>query len=326
MSNIFDALRRSGDEVPGIDLPGLLDDGRREGVAPPCKVEVEELNHVAVLAGLTDSEAATPVNGAAETSFGSTEHKNGHASISFRPAIIRTQPISIRTAGPVLPFDDQRKIIEQYRLLRTKIQQHMAEPRVLLVAGSGPGDGKTTNAINLAGVLSLKSHTTAVLVDADFRRSSIRRLLGLQNGPGLVEVLTGACSLEEALIRTEQYPNLYVLGSGEQWQNSAELLDSPRWAAALAALRREFTYVVLDSPPIGSLADYDLLQASADGVILVIRPDHTRRELAMKALDTIPKEKFLGVVMNGVEKWFLKKDYYSSSQEYLATPDGVPSN
>jgi receptor protein-tyrosine kinase len=202
----------------------------------------------------------------------------------------------------------------------------MAEPRVLLVAGSGPGDGKTTNAINLAGVLSLKSHTTAVLVDADFRRSSIRRLLGLQNGPGLVEVLTGACSLEEALIRTEQYPNLYVLGSGEQWQNSAELLDSPRWAAALAALRREFTYVVLDSPPIGSLADYDLLQASADGVILVIRPDHTRRELAMKALDTIPKEKFLGVVMNGVEKWFLKKDYYSSSQEYLATPDGVPSN
>src|SRR5205814_2135073 len=99
-------------------------------------------------------------------------------------------------------------------------------------------------------------------------------------------------------------PNLYILGSGQTWQNSAELLDSPRWISLLAGLRREFSYVVLDSPPIGSLADYDLLQASADGVVLVMRPDHTRRDLAMKALDTIPKQKFLGVVMNGVEKWF----------------------
>ena len=140
------------------------------------------------------------------------------------------------------------------------------------------------------------------------------------------EVLTGQCSLEEALIRTEQYPNLYVLGSVEPMQNSAELLDSPRWTSVLATLRREFSYVVLDSPPIGSLADYDLLQASADGVILVIRPDHTRRELAMKALDSIPKDKFIGVVMNGVEKWFLKKDYYSYSQEYCASPESVRSN
>jgi capsular exopolysaccharide synthesis family protein len=329
LSNIFDALRRSGHEVAGIDLPGLLDDQRQQ---PIPHQEAEKPNGTALSNGAAPSNGAAVSNGATlpngasgqnGASVVTAEHRNGYIGLSVKPGNIRTRPIAIRTSGPVLPFDDQRKTIEQYRMLRTKIQQHTADPRVLLIAGSGPGDGKTTNAINLAGVLSLKPHTTAVLVDADFRRSSIRKMLGLQDGPGLVDILTGVCSLEDALIRTEQYPNLYVLGNGERWQNSAELLDSPRWISVLAALRQEFSYVVLDSPPIGTLADYDLLQASADGVILVVRPDHTRRELAMKALDSIPKEKFLGVVMNGVEKWFLKKDYYSYSQEYYATPEGV---
>jgi capsular exopolysaccharide synthesis family protein len=315
LSNIFNALRRNGHTVEGIDLPGLLDE--QQDVLTQQTVEEAP----AAVGRNGRNEPAVPV----ATVAAAPEHRNGHYEASFKPANIRNRPICVRGTGPVLPFDDRRKTIEQYRLLRTKIQQHSSEPRVLLVAGSGPGDGKTTTAINLAGVLSLKPHTTAVLVDADFRRSTIRKVLGLQDGPGLVEILTGQCALEEALIRTEQYPNLYVLGSGEQLQNSAELLDSPRWTSVLSALRREFSYVVLDSPPIGTLADYDLLQASADGVILVVRPDHTRRELAMKAVNSIPKDKFLGVVMNGVEKWFLKKDYYSYAQEYYASPEGVRS-
>jgi Mrp family chromosome partitioning ATPase len=145
----------------------------------------------------------------------------------------------------------------------------------------------------------------------------------LEEGPGLVDVLTGGCTLEEGIIRTEQYPSLYILGSTKPLENSAELLDSPRWSAILDWLRREFHYIVIDSPPIGSLADYDLLQACADGIILVARPDHTRRDLAMKALDSIPKDKFLGVVMNCVEKWFLKKDYYTYQQAYYSTAEAA---
>jgi capsular exopolysaccharide synthesis family protein len=330
LSNIFNALRRSGHDVAGIDLPGLLDEDPQEAsskqpIVEPAKTSAGNgLNGRAELKGHAELNRHAELNGKTP-GIPTSSYTSAHIPATFKPSVIRTRSISVCTSGPVLPFEDQRKTIEQYRMLRTKIQQHASDPRVLLVAGSGPGDGKTTNAINLAGALSLKPHTTAVLVDADFRRSSIRKVLGLQEGPGLVEVLTGRCSLEEGLIRTEQYPNLYVLGSDEALQNSAELLDSPRWTSVLAALRREFTYVLLDSPPIGTLADYDLLQASADGVILVIRPDHTRRDLAMKALGTIPKSKFLGVVMNGVEKWFLKKDYYTYSQEYYAVPEGVRS-
>jgi capsular exopolysaccharide synthesis family protein len=330
MSNIFDALRRGGHELAGIDLPDLLDD-RRQPAFPPGETAPPEPDPASkgASSGVSSGFANGAANGAANgdavrdgAPAAANEHRSGHIGLSLKPGGIRTRPIAVRTTGPILPFDEPRNTIEQYRMLRTKIQQHPANPQVLLISGSGPGDGKTTNATNLAGVLSMKRHTSVVLVDGDFRRSSVRKVLGLQEGPGLVDILTGACSLDEALIRTEQYPNLYVLGSGQPCENSAELLDSPRWMAILDALRKEFTYVVLDSPPIGSLADYDLLQAGADGVILVIRPDHTRRELAMRALNSIPKEKFLGVVMNCVDKWFLKKDYYGYAQEYYVLPDG----
>jgi capsular exopolysaccharide synthesis family protein len=300
VSNIFDALRRNGNQSAGIDLPDLLEE------------DGELLRH--------RERARVEASGAAPLPEPPPEPHNGYAGSAFRTGNIRTRPMSIRIAGPVLPFDRDHQNIDQYRMLRTKIQQHPSQPRVLLIAGSGPGDGKTTTAINLSGALSLKPHTSVVVVDADFRRSSIRKTLGLERGPGLVEVLDGSAALEDGLIRTEQYPGLYVLGSVEGAPGSAELLDSPRWTAILDALRKEFTYVVLDSPPIGSLADYDLLQACADGIILVVRPDHSRREPTVKALNSIPPEKFLGVVVNCVEKWFLRKDYYYNHAYYATAP------
>jgi capsular exopolysaccharide synthesis family protein len=301
VSNIFDALRRSGNQSAGIDLPGLLEEDHE-------LLLNDDPTHVvpAVMASFPDAPAET---------------QNGRAGNAFRTGNIRTRPMSIRTAGPVLPFDSNRQSADRYRMLRTKIQQHPSQPRILLIAGSGPGDGKTTTAINLSGALSLKPHTSVVVVDGDFRRSSIRKTLGLEGGPGLAEVLDGSATLEDGLIRTEQYPNLYVLGSAEGAPGSAELIDSPRWTAILDVLRKEFTYVVLDSPPIGSLADYDLLQACADGVILVVRPDHSRREPTVNALNSIPPGKFLGVVVNCVEKWFLRKDYYSHDYYSTGAPD-----
>jgi capsular exopolysaccharide synthesis family protein len=311
VSNIFDALRRSGDEIAGVPLPGLLD-----GDQPAAQQQASG----AMAHGAAAAPAASP---AATHSAPETSYNGGYAGLGFRLDAVRMEAITLRGDGPILAFEDQRKTLDQYRMLRTRIQQHRVNPRLLLIAGAGPGDGKTTTAINLAAVLSMKSHTNVVLVDADFRRSSIRKTLGLSAGPGIVDVLTGQCSIEQAVVRTEQYPNLYILGNSEPLDNSAELLDSPRWKITLDALRKEFSYVVLDSPPIGSLADYDLLQASADGVVLVMRPDHTHRNVAMRALDSIPKDKFLGVVMNSVEQWFLKADPYSYSQEYYASPEGA---
>jgi tyrosine-protein kinase Etk/Wzc len=166
--------------------------------------------------------------------------------------------------------------------------------------------------------LSLKGEVKVLLVETDFRRSSFCKLLQLPDEPGLVDVLSRKCPLEEAVMKVEQLPNLYLLGAGAFRPDSSELLDSPFGRAIFQTIRKRFHYVILDCPPIGSIADYDVIQAAADGVLMVLRPDHTNRGSAMDALASVPKEKMLGVVMNHVRPWFLWRNAHSSY--YYAEP------
>lgn len=149
----------------------------------------------------------------------------------------------------------------------------------------------------------MKSEGCVLLLDADLRRSAIHTQLGLPESPGLTDVLKGVCTLEAAMVHVQEFPNLFVMPAGTRADNPAELLDSALWKELSSKLRNLFRYVVLDSPPAGAVADYDLIQAVCDGVILVIRPDHTARPLCQKALETVPKAKFLGVVLNCVPEW-----------------------
>jgi capsular exopolysaccharide synthesis family protein len=221
----------------------------------------------------------------------------------------RTLSLNIPAASPVLRFADSSHASEQYRILRTKIVQHPRLPRVIVVASASAGDGKSVTAVNLAGALSLKGTATVLLVDGDLRRPSIWRHLGLEQEQGLAGVLSGAAALESTIVKIQEYGNLYVLPAGKSEYNPTELLDSERFTSTMARLRKMFKYVVVDSPPIASVADYDLLTASSDGVIVVVRPDHTNRQACKKALESMPKDKCLGVVMNRVSDWFLSRSY-----------------
>jgi Mrp family chromosome partitioning ATPase len=119
------------------------------------------------------------------------------------------------------------------------------------------------------------------------------------------------------LIQIEQFPNLHVLPAGEHCKNPVELLDSAAWRSLCAKLRESYKFIIVDSPPIAAVADYDLIQAACDGVIVVVRPDHTERHLCFKALGSVPKDKLTGVVLNCVEQWFLGRGYhYGYSYHY----------
>jgi Mrp family chromosome partitioning ATPase len=119
--------------------------------------------------------------------------------------------------------------------------------------------------------------------------------------------------LDEAIIHTAQLPNLYILPCGKHKGNASELLDSPLWRQTCESLRNRFDYVVLDSPPVAAVADYDLLQQTSDGVLIVARPDHSSRKLFLSALKSMPKPKLLGVIVNCTQHWlFAKRDHYES--------------
>jgi capsular exopolysaccharide synthesis family protein len=224
---------------------------------------------------------------------------------------VRVLPIQLAESAPLLPYDGTNaRAGEQYRAVRTNLLQNPDAPRVLVVSSSGSGDGKTLSAVNTAGALAIKGETTVLLVDADLRNPSLARTLGLPDSPGLADVLIGDCALEEAIVRTAQFPNLYVLPAGKARRNPAELLDSARWRQMCAVVKNSFRFVLIDTPPISAVTDYDLVQAVADGVIFVVRPNHSDRNLCLAALHKVNATgKLTGVLVNCAENWFLYKRY-----------------
>ncbi|HUQ93581.1 MAG TPA: CpsD/CapB family tyrosine-protein kinase [Bryobacteraceae bacterium] len=276
MSKIFDALRRS--EFPGV-----------EGFAPAGS-EALQMSEPAIPPPLMEPEPEPdPLPGSAMRSPGA-----------------RSATLRISALAPIFPFDQQHSAAsEQYRIIRTKILHHPNKPRVLVVSSPRSGDGKTITSINLAASLALKPDLSVLLVDADLRRSSVGDLLGIPPGPGLTDLLAGHIAFDEALVRVEQFPNLWVLTGGTRVNNPAELLDSPNWRAVLDHIKSSFDYTILDATPVAAVADYELVQHACDGVLLVARPDHTDRQACAKALATVPKQKLIGAVLNCVEDWFL---------------------
>jgi capsular exopolysaccharide synthesis family protein len=200
---------------------------------------------------------------------------------------------------------------EQYRIVRTRIIQDSRAPSLIGISSPTMGDGKTLNAINLALFFAHRSEDLVILVDADLRRPGVHRRLGLPLSPGLAEVLLGKCSLEEALCEVEGYPRLRVLTAGEAEGNPSELFTTSKWTDLVAEIRTKFRSQILDAPPLGVVADTDLLTAVCDGIILVVRPDHTERTSLRNVLPAVGK-KLLGVMLNGVVEWSLWKPYSST--------------
>lgn len=288
MTKIFEALRRAG-EAPDLPVHSNGEERTRES---PAAVEETSLD-VSVLI----DERVTGQSGPASESE------------SQAPGI-REVMIQPWDGSPILPFDGiDPRAAEQYRVIRTKIVHDSRKPQVLVVSSAQIGDGKSVNAANIAAALSLKPEVTVLLIDGDFRRSSLPQLLSLAASPGLTEVLGGKCRLADAIVRAQSPHNLYFLPTGDRPENPTELLDSRQWLALCEALRGQFSFIVVDAPPVGYVADYDLIEAIADGVILVVRPDHTNRSHCYKALAAIPKDKFLGVVVNRFQQWFLTKSF-----------------
>ena len=297
VSRLFEALNRGQGEVSELALATIGTDSQP---VPPAARTVEHRAEA----------VAEPPAGAQVRRLDPPEPLLQH---------VRTLPARIALSTPLLPFDNTDALAsEQYRIVRTRIIQHPRQPRLIVITSGGPGDGKSVTAINLAGALSLNLEGSVLLVDADFRRSSIRTQLGFPDTPGLAEVLKGECALENALIQVRQFRNLFVLAAGEAKCNPAELLADSRWPSTCTALRNLFRYVIIDSPPVAMVTDYDLIQAPCDGTILVARPDHTKRDTCLAAVNIVPKGRLLGVLVNCVSEWFLNQRsgygyYYAGS-------------
>jgi len=316
MSKIFEALKKTKGGMAELALPMVTSEN------DVADEHATVIDHTAVPLEQTDPdtllESAPPESSWTADEAALEESAQPARDGTLSPAgELRTLPVRIRADTPILPFHaGQSHVGEQYRIARTKIIQHPNQPQLIVVSSAGSGDGKTVNAINLAGALALKSDSQVMLVEADMRHSIMASLLGLPAQPGLSEYLGGKCNFEDIIIRVEQFPNLSFVPAGGGGANPTELLDSQRWLVACEEFRRRNKFVIFDAPPMGTVADYDLIETNCDGVVFVVRPDLTNRKACLEKLASVPKDKLIGVLMNCAEDWFLWKSqdryYYAA--------------
>lgn len=192
-------------------------------------------------------------------------------------------------SSPMQAATDLRSpFAESYRSVRTALQFSTDHglPRSLLLTSPGPGEGKTTSAVELARNIA-QLGKRVVLVDADLRSPSIHRLFRLPNVQGLSNLLAGGAALDDVLQAAPGESNLAILTSGPLPPNPPELLAGEGLAALLVALQERCDVVVLDGPPVLGLADAPLLAHRADGTLLVAAAEATRREALVGAFDRL---------------------------------------
>lgn len=192
--------------------------------------------------------------------------------------------------------------IEQLRLLATRIHQfgHQQPIRILAVTSAVASEGKTTVATNLAGVMAQMFEKRTLLIDADFRRPGVAKMLGQQFTKGLVEVLRDQ-AVPAAARWQLQGQRLSVLPLIKPEPHMASLLATPEVRTRFLAACEGFDLVIVDTPPVLPLADVTLLSDLVDGFLMVVRAERTPRRLIASALKNIPREKVFGFVLNGTK-------------------------
>lgn len=198
---------------------------------------------------------------------------------------------------------------EAYRSLRSNIEYSSFddEYRAIVVTSSVPGEGKSTTSGNLALSLA-QSGNKVLLVDCDMRKPSIHKKFKISNMSGTAELLLRKESFED--VANCYNENLTIITAGKIPPNPSEMLSSRAMTAFIKEMKKEFKYIILDTPPLQAVTDAQVLSTKADGVLLIVRAGSTKRDAVLNSVDLIKKVKgkVIGMVLNGVEN--KKNSYY----------------
>ena len=191
---------------------------------------------------------------------------------------------------------------ESYRTLRTNIQYSSFDKayRIIVVTSAEPEEGKSTTAGNLALCMA-EGDKKVILIDCDLRKPSLHKKFKTSNLLGLSDVIIGKADLDSVTHRYNK--NLFLLTSGKIPPNPSEMISSKAMSHLLESLKDTFEYIIIDTPPLKVFSDSQILSTKADGTILVVRAEKTKKESAKSAIDLLKnvKANIIGIVLNGID-------------------------
>lgn len=200
----------------------------------------------------------------------------------------------------------EHSLAESYKSLRTNLL-YTENVHVIAVTSSMMGEGKSSTSFQLAKSFAQLGKKT-LLVDCDLRKAYLKRFLKVhQKVVGLSEWLSG--QVDDAVYASD-VENLSLMMSGKSPVNPSELLSGEAFENIIKQLKKEFDYIIIDTPPISVGADASIIGRVVDGVVLVVRNDYVKKITIQRCKQDIIRNggKLLGVVLNRVNKY--QDDYY----------------
>lgn len=215
--------------------------------------------------------------------------------------------------APLSPMAEEYRKLKEALVRMTKREQFW---NLIAVTSATAGEGKSVTAANLAASLASEFDHTVLLVDADLRRPSIHRYLGLGARKGLSDCLLEGLDIGDYLVRTD-IGKLSVLPAGTAMPNPAELFSSETMRGLFREMKTRYAdrYIIVDTPPVLPFAETRSMAGFVDGVVLVVKEGQPSLDQIQAAIDALDN-KVLGLVYNGTHTLERASYYYHYNHGY----------
>ncbi len=226
----------------------------------------------------------------------------------------------VRSVDKMFTIDDQQSVAsEALRLIRTNLEFIATEnkSKVIVVTSTVPHEGKTTISTNLAAVFGMGDKKCIVL-SLDMRRPMLHKVFSLTNKIGMSTVLSKSSVLKEVIWEHKKIKNLDIITSGPIPPNPSELMQVGKIEEIINELRKEYDYIIIDSPPMGLVTDSILLMKQADISLIVFRSEFSEKEYIKSLEDVIVSYNInnVGLVLNGVKPKNMSQSFFKYSYAY----------
>lgn len=227
---------------------------------------------------------------------------------------------------------NQFDVDEIYRGLRTNIEFSQMDDaiQVINVVSTIPNEGKSTVACNLARIMAAK-YKNVLLIDCDLRNASVHKTLQISNRSGLTNIISefreGVSIHSFEGVQDVQYDGGYplsVITAGHKVPNPSEVLGSKRMGRFLEQARKEFGYIIIDSPPVLVTSDSIPLCNLSDGVLYVVDAKNADKRKVKASINDLKRNggHVIGVVLNKVDMSDEKRYGYGYGYGYGGDDDG----
>ncbi|MEW8321254.1 MAG: XrtA-associated tyrosine autokinase [Candidatus Thiodiazotropha taylori] len=215
---------------------------------------------------------------------------------------------ALSSNGFIVPHSGNKQLSEEYRIIKRPLIRNalgkgaapITHGNLVSIASSLPSEGKTFTAMNLALSIATELDTTVLLIDGDVLKYSLSRLLGIQNEPGLIDLLSQKeCNVSDVIIHT-QIPRLKLIAAGHRSEKSTELLASKEMERLLDELSNRYSdrIIIFDSSPILATSEAAVLNQHMGQILLVVEAGETPVDAIKDSLSRLDQEKAIGLVLN----------------------------